>query len=252
MTNATFSRMDLAPWRATAAMDPKEGKRLASAERTIAAIAADEAKHTCGRTTTGANSCKKCLSRKATNALGSGYAPQAVTEKNVAELIAEYTGEAWAERAEESAAFERDLKRICTCGHRFTEHRSRDPKNIVDMSPWGSRGDCSGYGKGGYYSGNRCQCYKFHEAQMVTEAVRESVITEMPKKKVVTPIKAKKPAPKSSAPMSSAAKVAAFRARARAAKLCGTCGKRPPAADRKYCDDCLDAAAERVTRSRAS
>lgn|GEM_PF-3820028 len=236
----------------------EEGKRLASAEKTLAAIAADEAKHTCGRTVAGALACKKCLLRKATNALGTAYNPQAVTEKTYAQLLAEYTGEAWAERAAEEAAFERDRLRICTCGHAFTEHRSRDPKNVVDRSPWGSRGDCSGYGKGGYYGGDRCQCYGFHEAPLVAETVaaeKAAPVTEatpMAKKKVVTPVKAKKPAPKARAPMSSAEKVAAFRARARAAKLCGTCGKRPPAVDRKYCDDCLGDAAERVTRSRAS
>jgi hypothetical protein len=50
---------------------------------------------------------------------------------------------------------------------------------------------------------------------------------------------------------SSAEKVAAFRARAKAKGLCSECGQRKPAPERLYCQECLDAAAERVKRSRA-
>jgi hypothetical protein len=279
----TKTTLELAPWRSYREPDQKEATWIATAERKLAAIAADEAKHTCAGTVAGAASCKRCLSRKAPNALGPAYSPQLVTDKTYRVLLAEYTGQVWNERAEETAAFERDLKRICTCGHRYTEHRSRDPKNVVDMSPWGSRGDCSGYGKGGYYGGDRCQCYKFHEAPLVVETVAQPVtettppspatetVTETtPRRKTaacaakrVTDKKAKRAGSKSAAlvestpkvissgaPMTPAQRVKAFRDRARAKGLCAQCGQEKPRKGYALCDECIGGSNERTVNAR--
>lgn len=51
-------------------------------------------------------------------------------------------------------------------------------------------------------------------------------------------------------PLSSAEKMAAFRARAKERGLCGVCGKRKPRKGKATCKLCNEAAKERVRASR--
>jgi hypothetical protein len=156
------STIDLTPMRECATQGPKCAAILKRTEATLAALAADEAKHTCKGTVAGALTCKRCLSRKATNALGATYKPQVVTDKDLAQLLDEYSGIAAVKRAVEEAQWKVDFARICDCGHPFTSHRSRDPKDYRDMSPWGSRPDCDRSKIGGYHY-QPCQCHRFRE-----------------------------------------------------------------------------------------
>jgi hypothetical protein len=109
-----------------------------------------------------------CLARKAKVELG-GYRPQVITLENYAAQLAEYSGEAPAKRAKEEAereaAFAVDLKRICACGHPFTEHRTRDAKTADRgaYGTWGARPDCYACRYGSR------ECYAFRQVEAIAE-----------------------------------------------------------------------------------
>lgn len=121
-------------------------------EAKIADIDAAQAKHSCGGTVAGALICKKCAARKATTALPS-YSPRAITsEQQYRAALAEYTGAAWAERAEQEAEYERNAKRRCGCGHSYNSHSATNRMRCYERK---------GYGW--------CECWAFHEVS--SEAV---------------------------------------------------------------------------------